>query len=90
MKANAKLFDPTAAGVEFLRSELDTGLTLSKIALDSNHLEKSNRNRFNARKAYNAILHFAPKINLTEKEIKEIESKLGVLKSNLRELGEEI
>jgi hypothetical protein len=47
--------DPTFAEVHFLRSELLTGLTLTKLALEARHRDKSDRNRANARKAYDSI-----------------------------------
>ena len=45
------------AGIDFIRAELKTGSTLAHIALNSDG-EKRERNRVNARKAYDSILHF--------------------------------
>jgi len=90
MKGSAKLVDPTAAEVDFLRSELDTGLTLSKIALDSTRRNKSSRNRDNARKAYDAVIRFLPKVSLTDEEALELKTKLEQLKAELSDLGEEV
>ena len=85
-----KVPEPNAADIEFLRTELLTGLTLSKIALASTHADKTERNRVNARKAYDAVLHFMPRVILTEDEAREINDKLALLKTELQRLGEEI
>lgn len=90
MKGTPKLVDPTGAEVDFLRTELKTGLTLTKIALDATHRDKSDRNRESARKAYEAVLHFAPRVNLSPEETDEIRSKLEHLKAQLKLLGEEL
>lgn len=90
MKGTPKLVDPTGAEVDFLRTELKTGLTLTKIALDANHRDKSQRNCANARKAYDAVLHFAPRVNLSPDEMNEIKAKLERLKTQLQLLGEEL
>jgi hypothetical protein len=57
--------DPVPVEVEFLRTELRTGLTLSAIALRGGDKSRVDRNRVNARKAYDALLHFIPKVPLT-------------------------
>jgi hypothetical protein len=89
MKERTKLIDPTLTEVEFLRCELATGLTLAKIALDASGPDKSNRNSLNARKAYDAVLRFAPRVNLSADETNEIKSKLERLKTELQLLGEQ-
>ena len=78
-----------AAEIEFLRAELLTGLTLSKIARSSDG-DKRERNRVNARKAYDSILRFMPKSDLLGEELDEIKSKLELLRAELRLLGEAI
>ena len=78
------------AKAEFLRAELETGLTLAAIALDAADERKTNRNRTNARKAYDSLLRFIPRAQLTPKETDEIKSALEVLRSKLLELGEEV
>lgn len=89
MKAKVKLVDPTPVEMDFLRSELRTGQTLAKIASDATYRDKSDRNRANARKAYDAVVRFAPRVNLSLEETEEIKSKLQELKSGLQTLGEE-
>ena len=90
MNANIKSVDPTLAEVDFLRSELQTGLTLTKIALDASRGDRTSRNRVNARKAYDAVVRFTPKVSLSESETNEIKSKLDQLRTQLQLLGEEI
>jgi hypothetical protein len=50
----------TAAETQFLRTELLAGLNFSKIALEGEDESKIERNRANARKAYDALLRFIP------------------------------
>ncbi|PYV69661.1 MAG: hypothetical protein DMG96_33370 [Acidobacteria bacterium] len=88
--ATLKLVDPTSAEIDFLRSELSTGLTLTGIAQDSRDRARADRNRANARKAYDAVLRFAPKVGLSPDETAEIKSKLAQLRSELQRLGEEV
>ena len=85
-----KMTDPTIAEVEFLRSELHTGLTLTRIALDASNRDKTDRNSANARKAYDAVLRFIPKVSLSNDETTELRTKLDQLKAELQMLGEEI
>src|SRR5215467_3642846 len=72
---------------EFLRAEVQTGLTFSKIALQSRHQEKTDRNRANARKAYDCLLRFMPRVTPTTGEWGEIRASVAELKSNLQQLG---
>lgn len=76
--------------IEFLRSEAITGLTFSRIALRSTDQEKTDRNRANARKAYDALLHFLPRVSDTSEIWEEIRTTVAELKSNLQQLGEEV
>jgi len=84
------LFDATTAGVQFLRTELIAGLTFSKIALRSKNAAKADRNRINARKAYDALLHFTPETSLSSEDAKEINAKMAQLRANLQQLGEDV
>jgi len=65
-------------------------LTLSRIALSTNHTEKRTRNRVNAKKAYDAVIRFLPGTNLLPDQEVEIRSLLEELKWELRLLGEAI
>ena len=76
--------------MEFLRTELQTGLTLSKIALEAADQDKIDRNRANARKAYDTLMHFMSKATLKAEDADEIRAGLAQLKSELQQLGEEL
>ena len=89
MKESTKLVDPTLAEIDFLRSEVDTGLTLAKIAHNANRDDRKSRNRLNARKAYDAVVRFTPRVTLTAEETDEMKTKMEQLKSELQKLGEE-
>ena len=88
MKVNTKLVDPTLAEIDFLRCELDTGLTLSKLALDARRQDRRSRNSLNARKAYDTVVRFIPRVNLTPQETEEIKFRLAQLRLALESLGE--
>ena len=75
---------------EFLRIEIHTGLTMSKIAREAAYDDKMERNRANARKAYDTVMRFIPKLVLTAEEADEIKRGLAQLESDLRQLGEEL
>ena len=80
--------NPTATEVDFLRSEIDTGLTLCRIASETANADKIERNRSNARKAYESVLRFLPRVPLANDEHQEITSKLRKLRKRLQALGE--
>jgi len=82
--------DADAVGLEFLRTEVATGLTFSKIALETKDESKIVRNRANARKAYDAVLHFAPGTSLSAEEAQQIDASMALLKSALQQLGEDL
>ena len=62
----------------------------SAIAINAKHAGKIRRNRGNARKAYDAILHFMDRVSFSEAESKELRDKLGQLKRELKQLGEAV
>ena len=80
----------TAAETQFLRTELLAGLNFAKIALEAEDQKKVERNRVNARKAYDALLRFIPDAALSSEETKEINSQLSELKADLQRLGEDV
>ena len=84
------MLDTTTAGIQFLRTELSAGLTFSRIALHAKHAEKIDRNRINARKAYDALLHFTPETSIPAKDAEEIQAKMALLKADLQKLGEDV
>lgn len=78
------------SALAFLNAEIHTGLTMAHIALRARRPDKKERNRTNARKAYDAILHYLPQSNLSSSEAKEIQSRLAELRSVLQRLGEKV
>lgn len=78
------------AGVSFIKTELETGLTFCSIASTSTDAEKTARNTANARKAYDTALHLVDQLILTPQERQEIVAGFAALKRELLKLGEEI
>lgn len=76
--------------LEFLRAEAQTGLTFARIALGARHRDKIDRNRVNARKAYDTLLRFMPKDNATSGAWDDVRAKIAELKSHLQQLGENV
>ena len=74
--------------LHFVRGELRTGFLLAKLALSARDEKTKKRNTENARKAYDAILHFLPKMRLTSEELSTLRPKLAELRSQLQALGE--
>jgi len=77
-------------GLGFLRTELETGLMLARIARSAKRADKRDRNLLNARKAYEAVLRFMPGVMLTTRQTEELKKKLERLKKELRTLGEDV
>ena len=76
-------------GFEFLLTDLNLAMTMTRIASDSmEDREKKSRNQENARKAYDAVLHLSRKAMLNEHEQGEVNGKLSKLRSALEALGE--
>jgi hypothetical protein len=75
--------------LQFLQSELETGMTFASLALDGQTEEKRERNRQNARKAYDTAKHFleerAPEEIATRPDLRD---RLTTLRSLLVQLGE--
>jgi hypothetical protein len=76
------------SGFQFVNAELDTGLTFARIALGAKGPNKVERNRMNARKAYDSALHFLPSTSLSTDEAGAIKEKISVLEAALTKLGE--
>jgi hypothetical protein len=80
-----------ATGLEFLMTEVRTGLTFSEIALSGNDdLDKIQRNTWNARKAYDAILRFRDRVGMSKADSDALDSGMAQLRTNLLKLGETI
>ncbi|HJT54739.1 MAG TPA: hypothetical protein VJ848_12870 [Candidatus Angelobacter sp.] len=76
------------SGLEFINTELDTGLTFVRIALGARGRNKIERNRVNARKAYDSALHFLPTASLSAQEARMVKEKIASLEAGLTKLGE--
>jgi hypothetical protein len=74
--------------ITFINVDLDAALTFTRIALTSDNTEIVARTRHNARKAYDTIIGYMPRIASNREQLKQIKSKLERLKSELEELGE--
>lgn len=83
----AKLHDP--AGIEFLRTELQTGLVFANTALSANpdETDKIARATENARKAYNSFLKFRERVTLSSSDQRSLAVQAEQLKVALRSLG---
>jgi hypothetical protein len=77
-----------AANADFLRIDVETALTFTGLALNTDDREKKKRNRKNARKAYDTVLHFLPRVTFAPGEEALIQEMLGRLKNDLVQLGE--
>jgi hypothetical protein len=77
-----------ATNAEFLKIDVETALTFSGLALETDNPEKRNRNRKNARKAYDTILRLWVNVIFTPTEEGWMHEKMGHLKSDLELLGE--
>jgi hypothetical protein len=74
--------DPHDVGMDFLRTEIETGLTFAGLATAAgNDTEKRERNRANATKALAALEQFLPAvIDVTPTDVQEIRNGVDVLR----------
>jgi hypothetical protein len=75
---------------EFLKNELQTGITFADLALSAKHEDRRERNRANARKAYDTALHFMSTLSPTSEIPAELKDRLEHLRTRLKQLGETI
>ena len=81
--------DLNANAAEFLKVDLEIGLTFANIALHATkNLPKRNRNQTRARQAYDTVSNMSKKLNLTQETRVEIHRQLDRLRTALQELGE--
>jgi hypothetical protein len=83
-----------AAGLAFLKTEVDTSMTFAQLALGAGtDSEKKTRNQANAREGYNTILRlserFPPKM-MSEPDRQQFELRLKELRAALEGLGEQL
>jgi hypothetical protein len=79
-------------GLEFLFVEIRTGMTFARIARDALPFEneKAERNRGNARKAYDTVLKFRGRVKMNSAANKALDAGLDELRTSLRTLGEPV
>src|SRR5215467_1274695 len=75
-----------ATNADFLKIDVETALTFSGLALETDNEEKKQRNRKNARKAYDTILHLWGRVILTPSEEAYLHKMMSRLKSELEAL----
>jgi len=56
----------------------------------ANDHEKYQRNKHNARKAYDSVLHFQKRVSLSEEEAASLNAGIQELKTALQALGETV
>jgi hypothetical protein len=75
-------------GVELLLVDLDLALTFLDVA-DTSHIEETRqRNRNNARKAYDTVLRLLETLKPDAGQRRAIDAKLVLLKTRLQAVGE--
>jgi hypothetical protein len=76
-----------SAGLELLRTDLDVALTFMEVAATTHDPETVRRNHNNALRAYDTVLGFMLKLELTEAERETLEAKLAVVRTRLAAAG---
>ena len=75
---------------DFLKNELQTGITFADLALSAKHDDRRERNKANARKAYDTALRFMSTLSPTPETTTELNDRLEHLRHQLKQLGETI
>lgn len=79
------------AGYEFLMSDVDLALTMTRIASRAGEDgDKRKRNVQNARRAYEKIRELSSRVSLTSDQQQRVNEKLGTLKLALEKIGERV
>ena len=78
----------SSAQVQFIFTELCTGLTFALIAHQATEREAKLRNRSRARAAYDAIVRFVDRVSMTQEESREVHTRMSSLRERLQYLGE--
>ena len=75
MTTGDPMSDRNANGIDFMRTEISMGLAFAKVASSAgDQIQKRERNRANAQKAYDGLLKFLPRLSLTAAESRELYS----------------
>lgn len=73
------------AGADFLRIDVQAGLTFAGLALGTDNKEKQERNRKNARKAYDTILRLSGRVVFTPGQEQHLREMMDRLKTDLND-----
>jgi hypothetical protein len=76
--------------VQFILTELATGITFCNVAKSASNPEKMKRNTTNAREAHDTALHFRRGAHFDDDTKTKFETGMAQLKSLLKELGEHV
>lgn len=82
--------DQQEVTADFLKNELQTGITFADLALSARHNDRRERNKPNARKAYDTALRFMSTDSPTPNITAELKDRLEHLRDQLKQLGESI
>ena len=74
--------------VEFLKLDLELGLTFAETSAGTTSIERAARGRFAGRKAYDIVLRMIKRVDLSEEEAAELQELLARLKFALQRIGE--
>ncbi len=74
--------------VDLIKADLNAASTFASIARESDDEDKRLRNRKNARRGYDTILHFLSTAKLTQRDADEINGGVARLRRALLELGD--
>jgi hypothetical protein len=77
-------------GAEFLMADLDTAMVFLDVAETSGCEDTVQRNRNNARRAYDMVLRLFTTLKLSETDREAITAKLAVLKKRLEAAGQQL
>jgi hypothetical protein len=82
----------SSSGAAFLFVEVQTGLAFAKFALSGTgkSRERIERNRKNARRAYDSLLRFRQRVSLSDNEVARLEAGIQELKAALQALGDRV
>ena len=84
--ANGRRFNRASA--DFLKLDVQTGLTFTGIALQTDDSAKKRRNQRSACTAYDSVLKLAKRVQLTDEEVQMLSRSLDRLKFELQTSGE--
>ena len=77
-----------AAHIEFLLRDLDVAMTLIYVATTNRIEETAQRNRQNARDAYDLVVGQLSKVKLNASQQHSLDEKLAILKMRLNAVGQ--